>query len=111
MRHQIFELFAGVIARLPPEAVLKAIDLECNMLENDAKERRLPVPEDASSIFYFREFVRAVQLGQLMRKVTSLPPDHIEFLKETIVRLIQVNELPPGAMNQFDCVFMPDVDS
>lgn len=108
---QIFELFAGVIARLPPEAVLKAIDLECNMLESDANERRLPVPTDAFSIFCFREFVRAVQRGQAMREVAPLPPDHLEFFKETVVRLVQADELPPAAMQQFDYIFAPDMSS
>jgi hypothetical protein len=38
-----------------------------------------------------------------------LPPEHIEFYKETIVRLVQANELPPGAMGQFDFAFSPAV--
>jgi hypothetical protein len=108
MAFRIFELFTGVIADLPPEAILKVLDLECDMLEKDAKNHR-PVPEDAFSIFYFREFVRTIKLGKVMRHVKPLPADHIEFFKKTIVRLVQANELPQAAMDQFDGTFAPDL--
>ena len=108
MALRIFELFTGVIANLPPQAILKAFDLECEMLEKDAKNHR-PVPEDAFSIFYFREFIQAMKLGEVVRQVKPLPPDHIEFFKKTIVRLVQANELPQAAMDQFDCTFAPDI--
>jgi hypothetical protein len=108
---RIFEVFASVIARLPPQAVLKAIDLECNMLESDAKDRRLPLPADAFSLFYFREFVCSVKLGKVMRGPRPLPSDHVQFFRETIMRLVQANELPPAAMEQFDSVFPCDLCS
>ncbi len=111
MPNRVFELFTRMIADLPPQAILNAIDLECNMLENDAKNHRLPLPEDALSILCFREFVYAVQLGQTMRPVKPLPPDHIEILKKMVVRLVQANELPQTAMEQFDCIFAPDMYS
>jgi hypothetical protein len=109
MPFQIFELFTTMIESLPPQAILKALDLECDMLENDAKNHRLPVPEDAFSIFYFREFVRAIKLRKVMRPVKPLPSVHIEFFKKTVVRLVQANELPQAALDQFDRQFVPNL--
>jgi hypothetical protein len=109
MRLRIFDLFARMITELPTQCVVKAVDLECQMLKNDIDHNRLPLPEDAFSIFYFREFVHAAKLGEILNCSRALPPDHIEFFKETIVRLVQADELPPAAMELFDCAFVNDV--
>ena len=109
MQFRIFELFAKMVTNLPAEGIFKALDLECQMLKNDIEHNRLPLPEDASSIFNFREFVQAAKLGRTLNYSKSLPPDHIEFFKETIVRLVQANELPETAMEHFDCAFVSEV--
>jgi hypothetical protein len=108
MRVQIFEIFARTIANLRVQCILKALDLECQMLKSDVESKRLPLPEDASSIFYFREFVNTVKLGRALKRGRLLPPDHAEFFKETIVRLVQANELPQAAMDKFDFAFAND---
>ena len=95
-----------MISELPAQCVLKALDLECQMLKNDLENNRLPLPEDALSIFYFREFLHAAKLGRTMNCSGPVPPDHVEFFKETIVRLVQGNELPQTAMEQFDSAFV-----
>jgi hypothetical protein len=105
MRVQIFDIFARTIASLPVQCIVKALDLECQMLNNDMENNRLPLPEDAFSIHYFREFVQAAKLGRILNCGRRLPLDHIEFFKETIVRLVQANELPKTAMDQFDSAF------
>src|ERR1700691_1381187 len=106
MHVKVFELFAKVIRGLPPQGILKALEIECLMLKNDLENHHLPLPEDAFSIFYFREFVRAIALGHILHPVKPLPPDHIEFYKETIVRLVKANELPQAALDQFDYAFV-----
>lgn len=98
-----------MIGDLPPQGVLKALDLECRMLKDDVESNRLPLPADAFSILYFREFVRAIKFGDVLQPSRRLPPDHIEFFKKTIVRLVQANELPTAAMVQFDHAFVPDM--
>jgi hypothetical protein len=111
MHLHIFDLFARMLADLPPQCVLKALDLECRMLKDDVENNRLPLPEDAFSIFYFRTFVHAAKFGLAMNGRRLLPPDHLEFFKETIVRLVHANELPQAAMDQFDRTFANDTDS
>lgn len=60
---------------------------------------------DALSILCFQEFVQMSKLGIFLPRSMHLPADHIEFYKETMVRLVQAGEVPPSAMNEFDHVF------
>ena len=100
-----FDIFARTITNLPITAVIQALDLEAKMLEDDFNKRLLTPEDDTFSILSFRKFVRMAKLGKVMPPVKSVPPDHAEFYKETIVRLVQANELPPTAMEQFDQAF------
>ena len=105
MAVQLFETFAKTISNLPSECVLKALDSECKMLEMDNENHPLDGFDDALSIFSFRQFLRMAQEGRAMQCVKRLPLDHIEFYKETIVRLVHGKELPESAMQAFDDVF------
>jgi len=100
-----FKLLTRTIASVPAKAVIKLLDLECHMLQSDFEHDRLAASEDASSVLFFWRFLQMAKCGEVMHGVRPLPPDHIEFYKETIVRLIQANELPSSAMEQFDHAF------
>jgi hypothetical protein len=100
-----FDLLTRTIASVPARAVIKLIDLECNMLESDFEHDRSAASAEANSVLLFRRFVHTAKGGGEMHPVSPLPPAHIEFYKETIVRLVQANELPPSAMEQFDHAF------
>jgi hypothetical protein len=106
MSHGLFDVFSKMISGLPARAVPKALDLQCRMIEEDGENRRLASPEDACSILCFRQFIQSTKLGQPMENLKPLSPDHIEFYKETIVRLIQSEVLPPSAMDRFDAIFV-----
>jgi len=105
MSHRLFELFANMVANLPVRAIPRVLDLECHMLEGDAQNHRMDFPEDAHSILCFRQFVQTARLGHAMLFPNPFPPDHIAFFKETIVRLVQADELPLSAMDQFEDAF------
>lgn len=109
MSVHVFEVFTKLIGNLPQEAIINALDVECQMLADDLNNRRLDSPDAALSIISFRQFVHTVRDGKTMERVKSLPPDHIEFYKETIVRLIQAGQLPQSAMDQFDSTFLPNI--
>jgi hypothetical protein len=106
MSHGLFDVFSKMIADLPARAVPKALELQCRMIEEDEENRRLASREDACSILYFRQFMQSINSGQAMERLKQLSPDHIEFYKETIVRLIQAEVLPPSTMGQFDAIFV-----
>jgi hypothetical protein len=97
-----------MLDNLPAPAVLKALDAECRMLEDDFKHYRLNAfnaTEDALSILSFRGFVQMVKSDTILQCSRHLPFDHMEFYKETLGRLIQAGELPSSALNEFDSVF------
>ena len=99
-----------MISSMPPETILMALDAECKMLRGDVEMHGLPVSDDVFSILAFREFVQLARAGQVVVPCPKpLPPFHIEFYKETIVRLVHEKDLPPSAMEQFDFVFSPAV--
>ena len=106
MRMGVFEYFVEMIKTLPAQAIPNALDLECRMLEDDLKHHRLVSPEDASSILCFGQFVDRAKKGSAMQRAKPLPQDHVVFYKETILRLIQAEKLPPAVINEFDYTFV-----
>jgi hypothetical protein len=105
MSHRLFELFAKMVADLPVRAIPGVLELECQMLEADALNHRVDFPEDAHSILCFRQFVQTAKLGHAMLLPKPFPPEHIEFFRETVIRLVQADGLPPSAIGQFDDAF------
>jgi hypothetical protein len=105
----IFDVFAKMIAGLPAQAIPQALDLQCKMLKEDLEQHRLTLKDDASSIMCFRQFVRMMKSGDAMHCVKPLPPDHIEFYKETVLRLLQAGELPQSALEEFDFIFVKGI--
>ena len=75
------------------------------MVERDFEHDGMAGSQDANSVLLFRQFVLTAKRGEALHPVGPLPPDHVEFYKETIIRLVQANELPSSAMEQFDAAF------
>jgi hypothetical protein len=94
-----------MLGDLPAPAISRALDAECRMLEDDFQNNRFDITEDVISILCFGAFVEMVKRGNFLRCSTYLPPEHVEFYKETVIRLIQAEELPSSAMNDFDYAF------
>lgn len=101
----IFDLFERIIGDLPAPAIIKELDLQCEMLEQVQWRHHLPLTQEAFSILRFGQFVRAAKAGVDMCSVEALPPGHLEFYKTTVVRLIHARELPLSATDQFDHTF------
>lgn len=101
----IFRVFSKTIGSLPAQAVLKALEVECQMLQDDLMRYDRELTDDGLSILYFGQYVQMVKTGNIMRCSRHLPHEHVEFYKETIVRLVQAGELPALAMDEFDYVF------
>lgn len=101
----VFGAFSKMISNMPVQAVIKAIELECKMLESDKENHRVTLDEDAYSILSFGQFIRRVKAGEAVRLNKLLPLDHLEFYRETIVRLVNAGELPASTMEQFENAF------
>ncbi|HEV2454328.1 MAG TPA: hypothetical protein VGY98_08705 [Verrucomicrobiae bacterium] len=100
-----FNIFAETIAKLPAGAILKALELESKMLEYEWENYRLYLPEEAYSIFCFRQFVRHTVFGKTPARCMPLPRNQVEFYRQTVVRLIEAKELPESALEQFEQTF------
>jgi len=93
-----------MIAEMPPQVILKTLELQCKMLETDvALKRTLPMSE-VSSILSFCRFMAVIRQGGECAPV-AVPVKHFEFYRETIERLVQANILTSQATDQFDLVF------
>lgn len=103
---QIFNIFSRVIRGLPASAILRALNAECDMLQNDIERYCFNLTEDVLSILCFKGFVQMAKADSVMRCSLHMPPEHVEFYKETVTRLIQAGELAPSAAEEFDFAFV-----
>ena len=105
MSAEIFKDIARKISNLPDRGILEALDIECKTFRRDLGNCRLDLPSEVYSVLYFRLFVRAAKVGDSINCIVPLPADHIKFYRETLVRLVQANELPPSAISHFESTF------
>jgi hypothetical protein len=104
MKSCLFERFAAMVEKLPAKGVLRAIELECQMLQNDmAQKRTLPL-NDARSILAFNDFLKSISAGICASSFT-LPIQHISSCRKIVERLIEAGELPFAAKEQFEETF------
>src|SRR5262249_12842633 len=103
METRFFNLFSTMIESLPSKAVIGAVTLERQMLENDLKRGRLVPVEEAASIVNFCLFLES---SALAAKVAPyyVPREHIQFYRRIVARLIAAGELPPSVWRQFEDV-------
>ncbi|MGH7975076.1 MAG: hypothetical protein ACREDS_09310 [Limisphaerales bacterium] len=93
-----------MIDKVPAKGVLKAVELECQMLQNDlARKRTLPL-EEVRSILAFSDFLKNAS-GNVRPAACALPMQHLGFYRKTIERLIEAGELPAETKEQFDKTF------
>jgi hypothetical protein len=103
----VFGPFARMVEKLPTKAIIASLELEYRMLRNDLERHRYGLTAEVRSILYFLEFIQTAKLGEAMCFVTSFPSEYIEFFRQTLVRLIEANELPRDTLQKFDHFFSP----
>jgi hypothetical protein len=103
MKVKLFESFAKSVESLPDKGILKAIELERQMLTGDLLCRKVE-EQDLVTISSFCEFIKAVSVGNLITPI-ELPPNYRENCRIIALRLIAAGELPPDARTQFDLIF------
>jgi hypothetical protein len=101
---QLFEKFADMVDKLPAKAVLRAVQLEREMLESDmAQKRTLPMIE-VRSIVAFCNFLQNGPAAARSSHI-SIPIQHLGFYRTTVKRLIEGGELPNEAGELFEGAF------
>jgi hypothetical protein len=101
----IFVPFAKMVDRLSARAIVQGLELEYRMLQNDLERNRYPLTEEARSVLCFCEFIHMAKVGGAMLFSGSLPADHIDFYRKTIMRLVLSHELPSETPKEFDRIF------
>lgn len=105
MRFDLFRAFADTVASLPPRAVIRTLDLQARMLQDDLIMKRPVPPNQTQSVISFCLFIAAAKIGGPAPVADVLPLEHLAFYRQTVWRLIDAGELPSIAGEQFDCSF------
>jgi hypothetical protein len=105
MAHASFKKFVQRISKSPPQAIIGALDRECDQLRRGLAESHDGLPDQAYSILYYKIFVRAAMLGDALDLTIQLPADEIGFFQKTTIRLVQANALPVAALDHFQSTF------
>ena len=97
----LFGSFAQLIDALPAADILRVVDRECRMLEDDLGRFRGASADDAISIESFRFFLTAARQRKPVPFVAVLPRVQLVFYRKTLERLIEAGQLSPEARKQF----------
>lgn len=104
MNLQLFESFCEMLESIPSKAVLRALDAERKMVEDDLEKKRTEPDEYVTSILSFCNFlIRTVTGGYMSLPV--LPVEHCAFYRKIVHRLVDAGELPAEMETQFDRIF------
>ena len=93
-----------MIESIPDKGVLRAVELERWMIQDDLANKRTVPIHDATSILDFCHFLTAAKLGGEIHP-SVLPMEHVPFYRETVGRLMKAGELPAYAIEHFDATF------
>jgi hypothetical protein len=104
MKAPLFESFKRMMEHIPPKAMVKAIELEHEMLEDDLLYKRVAETRDIFSILSFCKFINAVAQKDNILPV-ALPARQVAFYRAVVNQLIRGGELPFDAKEQFDFTF------
>jgi len=94
-----------MIDAIPAGAILRTLERECRMLEDDLAHQRSLPHRDVDSILSFRLFIESVISGRPAARVSSVPLAHLVFYQRTLGRLMEAGELAAEAKEQFDDFF------
>lgn len=104
MNSRLFESFCEMLESIPSKAVLRAVDAERRMVEDDLEKHRTERDEYVISVLSFCNFlIRAVTGGYV--SLPAFPVEHCAFYRKIVHRLVDAGELTPQIMTQFDRIF------
>jgi hypothetical protein len=99
----LFERFEAMVERLPTKAVVSAIELERQMLEDDLARKRTMPMDEVGSIIAFCNFIE--NPADAARTPHPVPLHHFGFYRATVKRLVEAGELSYETGALFDAAF------
>jgi hypothetical protein len=104
MKICIFDIFSRMIDSIPTKGIFRAIEAECQMLEDDLLcERPLPLDEALSILSFYRFLKTANSDVRIISAV--LPSNQVVFYQHIVQKLVDSGELPANAKKLFDKTF------
>jgi hypothetical protein len=103
----LFGQFVQMLNSIPPKAVIRAVQDECQMLENAAFARQAALSEDAISILIFGRFLNAAKSG-ISLSHSILPTKHVTAFRDIVARLTGTRQLSLKVKAEFEKAFSGD---
>jgi hypothetical protein len=110
MNWGLFESFCEMLDSIPIKAVLRAVDAERKMVEDDLDKHRTERDEYVTSVLGFCNFLMLAVCG-IYDSITAMPAEHRAFYSKIVRRLVDAGELPTEIIAQFDNIFSRAFDS
>jgi hypothetical protein len=106
MNWDLFESFCEMLDSIPTKAVLRAVDAERKMVEDDLEKKRTERDQYVVSILNFCHFLSQAVCG-IYGSMAPLPVEHRAFYSRIVQRLVDAGELPSEAEAYFNTIFQP----
>ncbi|HLX95347.1 MAG TPA: hypothetical protein VKU37_06375 [Verrucomicrobiae bacterium] len=93
-----------MIDNLPVKAVMRAVMVQCHMIEDDLARGRIPSNPTTTSLLSFCVFLNSATHGS-PDFFPELPIEHWAFYGKIVRKLVAAGELELKAQDQFDTAF------
>jgi hypothetical protein len=104
MNWGLFESFCEMLDSIPIKAVLRAVDAERRMVEDDLVKKRTEIDEYVVSVLGFCNFITLAVSG-IYASIPILPFEHRAFYGVVVQRLVAAGELPSEIIGHFERIF------
>lgn len=105
MNWGLFESFCEMLESIPTKAVLRAVDAERRMVEDDLVKKRTEMDEYVASVLGFCNFLTLAVSG-IYTSAPGLPFEHCAFYRKIIQELVDAGELPREISRYVEKVFV-----
>lgn len=109
MNWGLFESFCEMLESIPTKAVLRAVEAERRMVEDDLEHKRTERDPYVMSVLGFCNFLTLAVCG-VYSSMAALPVEHRMFYGKVVQRLVDAGELPLGSSEYFNSSLVPVLD-
>ena len=110
MNWGLFESFCDMLDSIPTKAVLRAVEAERRMVENDLENKRTECDRYVVSVLGFCNFL-TFAVCVIYSSMAVLPVEHRAYYGRVVQRLVDAGELPSTSAEYFNRIFEPRSDS
>jgi len=101
MNWGLFESFCEMLDSIPTKAVLRAVEAERKMVEDDLENKRTECDQYVVSVLGFCNFLTLAVCG-VYASMAALPVEHRVYYGKIVQRLVDAGELPSRTAEHFN---------